>query len=245
MGVALATGRDIARRASARRSARARAAARLMPAVREHAPEAARCASAHRSTSSCRRRRSAPGPRRDRRAVAGARRHRALDRAASRPTALRGVASRAGVRRVLRRRGYRLRVRAADRALDRVRRRRDGHGLDADHDRVHRRDRRPDGHQAAVAAITARAMRGEIDFRESLGAASRCWPGCRRAALEQVYDERLRLSPGAERMLDGIQGRGAKLLLVSGGFTFFTDRLETGSASTTRCRTRSRSSTAR
>jgi phosphoserine phosphatase len=46
------------------------------------------------------------------------------------------------------------------------------------------------------------------------------------AALERVYDERLRLSPGAERMLAGFESSGAKTVLVSGGFTFFTDRLK-------------------
>ena len=82
------------------------------------------------------------------------------------------------------------------------------------------------GIKPEVAAITAAAMRGEIDFRgEPARAASRCSPACRSPALERVYDERLRLSPGAERLLAGFDAAGAKTLLVSGGFTFFTDRL--------------------
>jgi phosphoserine phosphatase len=77
-----------------------------------------------------------------------------------------------------------------------------------------------------VAAITASAMRGEIDFRESLTRRVALLAGLNVSALQHVYDERLRLSPGAERMLAGFKRVGAKALLVSGGFTFFTDRLK-------------------
>jgi phosphoserine phosphatase len=83
------------------------------------------------------------------------------------------------------------------------------------------------GIKPQVAAITASAMRGEIDFRESLTRRVALLAGLDTAALEQVYDERLRLSPGAERMLAGFRRVGARALLVSGGFTFFTDRLKT------------------
>jgi phosphoserine phosphatase len=82
------------------------------------------------------------------------------------------------------------------------------------------------GIKPEIAAITARAMRGEIDFRESLTRRVALLAGLDLAALEQVYNERLRLSPGAERMLSGFTRAGAKTLLVSGGFTFFTDRLQ-------------------
>jgi phosphoserine phosphatase len=82
------------------------------------------------------------------------------------------------------------------------------------------------GIKAEVAAITASAMRGEIDFRESLHRRVALLAGLSIAALERVYAERLRLSPGAERMLAGFKSAGAKTLLVSGGFTFFTDRLK-------------------
>jgi phosphoserine phosphatase len=82
------------------------------------------------------------------------------------------------------------------------------------------------GIKAEVSAITRSAMRGEIDFRESLTRRVALLAGLPVAALQQVYDERLRLSPGAERMLAGFRAVGAKTLLVSGGFTFFTSRLE-------------------
>ncbi len=81
------------------------------------------------------------------------------------------------------------------------------------------------GIKPAVAAITTAAMRGEIDFRESLKRRVALLAGLDEAALQRVYDERLALSPGAERMLEGFKAVGAKILLVSGGFTFFTNRL--------------------
>lgn len=81
------------------------------------------------------------------------------------------------------------------------------------------------GVKPEVATITAAAMRGEIDFRESLVRRVALLAGLPVDALAQVYDERVRLSPGAERMLAGFKAAGAKTLLVSGGFTFFTERL--------------------
>ena len=82
------------------------------------------------------------------------------------------------------------------------------------------------GIKPEIAAITASAMRGEIDFRASLTQRIALLAGLDVAALARVYDERLRLSPGAERMLAGFKRVGAKTLLVSGGFTYFTDRLK-------------------
>jgi phosphoserine phosphatase len=82
------------------------------------------------------------------------------------------------------------------------------------------------GLKPQVAAITASAMRGEIDFRESLGRRVALLKGLETAALQRVHDERLRLSPGAERLLERTRATGASTLLVSGGFTFFTDRLK-------------------
>jgi phosphoserine phosphatase len=76
-----------------------------------------------------------------------------------------------------------------------------------------------------VAAITAAAMRGEIDFRESLARRVALLAGTPVEALARVYDERLQLSPGAGRLIEGLRAAGAKTLLVSGGFTYFTDRL--------------------
>jgi phosphoserine phosphatase len=81
------------------------------------------------------------------------------------------------------------------------------------------------GIKPEVAAITERAMRGEIDFRGSLTQRVALLKGLPLTALERVYAERLQLSPGAERMLARFHAAGAQSLLVSGGFTFFTDRL--------------------
>src|SRR6476646_2433267 len=77
-----------------------------------------------------------------------------------------------------------------------------------------------------VAAITAAAMRGEIDFRVSLTRRVALLAGLRVQALERVYEERLRLSPGADRLFETLRAIGATTLLVSGGFTFFMKRLQ-------------------
>ena len=82
------------------------------------------------------------------------------------------------------------------------------------------------GRKAEIAAITEAAMRGEIsDYAESLRRRVALLAGLDARALESVYAERLRLSPGAERLLHEAHCAGLKTLLVSGGFTFFTDRL--------------------
>jgi phosphoserine phosphatase len=83
------------------------------------------------------------------------------------------------------------------------------------------------GLKPQVAEITEAAMRGEIEFRESLTRRVALLKGLDAGALQRVYDERLRLSPGAEHMLDAVKAAGLKTLLVSGGFTFFTDRMKT------------------
>jgi phosphoserine phosphatase len=82
------------------------------------------------------------------------------------------------------------------------------------------------GIKPMVAAITASAMRGEIEFPESLRRRVALLAGLPVSALQRVYDERLALSPGAERMLAGFKAAGAKTALLSGGFTFFTERLK-------------------
>ncbi|CAM2154940.1 phosphoserine phosphatase [Paraburkholderia tropica] len=83
------------------------------------------------------------------------------------------------------------------------------------------------GLKAEVAAITEASMRGEIkDFNESLTRRVALLKGLDASALERVYEERLQLSPGAETMLAGARAAGLKTLLVSGGFTFFTERLK-------------------
>ena len=82
------------------------------------------------------------------------------------------------------------------------------------------------GIKPRVAAITESAMRGEIDFSESLRRRVALLEGLDESALSRVYEERLRLNPGAEIMLDKLKSLGIRTLLVSGGFTFFTERLK-------------------
>ena len=81
------------------------------------------------------------------------------------------------------------------------------------------------GRKAEIAQITARAMRGELEFTESLKRRVALLEGVPEEALEQVYRDKLRLSPGAERLLEACRAAGLKLMLVSGGFSFFTERL--------------------
>ena len=81
------------------------------------------------------------------------------------------------------------------------------------------------GVKAEVAAITAAAMSGELDYTQSLRRRVALLRGLEQDALARVYHERLRLSPGAETLLAALRGAGVKTLLVSGGFSFFTDRL--------------------
>lgn len=82
------------------------------------------------------------------------------------------------------------------------------------------------GLKPQVAAITEAAMRGELEFNESLTRRVALLKGLDASALQRVYDERLQLSPGAELMLAAIQQASIRTLLVSGGFTFFTDRMK-------------------
>ena len=77
-----------------------------------------------------------------------------------------------------------------------------------------------------VAAITEAAMRGELDFAASLQQRVALLRGLDEQVLRRVYAERLQLNPGAERLLAGLRERGIRTALVSGGFTFFTDRLQ-------------------
>lgn len=83
------------------------------------------------------------------------------------------------------------------------------------------------GRKAEVSAITEAAMRGEIkDFAESLIRRVALLEGVPESALQQVYDQRLRLNPGAEKLVKVAKTHGVHTLLVSGGFTFFTERLK-------------------
>jgi len=82
------------------------------------------------------------------------------------------------------------------------------------------------GVKAEVASITEQAMRGEVDFAGALRRRVALLEGLELEALERVYTERLRLSPGAGPLLEFAARVGWKTMLVSGGFTFFTDRLK-------------------
>ncbi|SEF74871.1 phosphoserine phosphatase SerB [Nitrosomonas ureae] len=77
-----------------------------------------------------------------------------------------------------------------------------------------------------VSAITLQTMRGEISFEESLTRRTWLLRGLHQDALQKVYDERVRLSPGAEKMLQQAKRCGIKTMVLSGGFTFFTERIK-------------------
>ena len=82
------------------------------------------------------------------------------------------------------------------------------------------------GRKAEVAAITEAAMRGEIaDYKESLRQRVALLRGVSVASMEAVYATRLQLNPGAAELVAACKQAGLKVLLVSGGFTFFTDRI--------------------
>ncbi len=82
------------------------------------------------------------------------------------------------------------------------------------------------GLKAEVAAITEATMRGEIaDFKTSLRRRVALLKGVSVASMERVYAERLQLNPGASELVAACKKTGVKVLLVSGGFTFFADRV--------------------
>ncbi|MGY4828851.1 phosphoserine phosphatase SerB [Sphaerotilaceae bacterium SBD11-9] len=82
------------------------------------------------------------------------------------------------------------------------------------------------GRKAEVAAITEAAMRGEIaDYKESLRQRVALLKGVPVSAMQQVLNERLRLNPGAAELVQACKAAGMKVLLVSGGFTYFTDHV--------------------
>ncbi|HPR05996.1 MAG TPA: phosphoserine phosphatase SerB [Denitromonas sp.] len=82
------------------------------------------------------------------------------------------------------------------------------------------------GKKAQVAEITEAAMRGEIDFRESLNRRVALLEGLSADALDTVYRDRLRLNPGARELIGALKAAGIITVLVSGGFTYFTERLK-------------------
>ena len=83
------------------------------------------------------------------------------------------------------------------------------------------------GRKAEVAAITEAAMRGEItDYKESLRRRVALLKGVSVDSMDEVYHQRLKLNPGAAELVHACKAAGMKTLLVSGGFTFFTDRVK-------------------
>jgi phosphoserine phosphatase SerB len=81
------------------------------------------------------------------------------------------------------------------------------------------------GKKAEIAAITERAMRGELEFEGALRERVGMLKGLSTAALQQAYEERVRLNPGARTLVRTMAAHGARCVLVSGGFTFFTSRV--------------------
>ena len=82
------------------------------------------------------------------------------------------------------------------------------------------------GRKAEIAAITEQAMRGELDFPGALRRRVAALESLPESSLVEVYEKRLKLTPGAEDLLAACKRHSVKVLLVSGGFTFFTERLK-------------------
>src|SRR5689334_23313216 len=81
------------------------------------------------------------------------------------------------------------------------------------------------GKKAEISAITERAMRGELEFEGALRERVAMLKGLPVSTLQQAYDERVRLNPGARTLVRTMRGHGARCVLVSGGFSFFTSRV--------------------
>lgn len=82
------------------------------------------------------------------------------------------------------------------------------------------------GKKSEVSAITEMAMRGELDFTQSLKRRVGLLKGVPVSSLETVYNERLKLNPGAEELLSRARENKIQTLLMSGGFTYFTEKLK-------------------
>jgi len=81
------------------------------------------------------------------------------------------------------------------------------------------------GRKAEIGALTEAAMQGGLGYADSLARRVALLEGLEESALERVYEDTLHLSPGAERLIARCHENGTRTVLVSGGFTFFTDRL--------------------
>jgi len=82
------------------------------------------------------------------------------------------------------------------------------------------------GKKDQVAEITTQAMRGEIPYDESLRRRVAVLKGLDETAIDQVYAERVKLSPGADKLIAGAKKAGIRIMLVSGGFTHVTEKLK-------------------
>jgi phosphoserine phosphatase len=76
-----------------------------------------------------------------------------------------------------------------------------------------------------VSAVTEATMRGELDFQQSLRQRVACLEGLSTTVLAEVYEARLKPSPGLANLMTQAHRNGVKTLLVSGGFTYFTERM--------------------
>ena len=81
------------------------------------------------------------------------------------------------------------------------------------------------GIKAEIAAVTERAMRGELDFEAALDARVALLKGLDEAAIDRCHAERVRIMPGAKALVRSVKARGGRCVLVSGGFTVFADRV--------------------
>ncbi len=79
------------------------------------------------------------------------------------------------------------------------------------------------GIKPQIAAITERAMHGEVDFADALRERVALLGGLNQTVIAQCLAERIRPNPGAETLVRTMRARGAMTLLVSGGFTAFAD----------------------
>lgn len=81
------------------------------------------------------------------------------------------------------------------------------------------------GLRETISGITERAMRGELDFEAALRERVRLLQGLDAKVLQEIYDERVTLMPGAATLIATMQANGARCALVSGGFSFYTERV--------------------
>jgi phosphoserine phosphatase len=81
------------------------------------------------------------------------------------------------------------------------------------------------GIKPQIAEVTERAMRGELDFEAALDARVALLKGLEEGAIDRCHADRVRLMPGARTLIQTMRARGARTILVSGGFTVFADRV--------------------